>query len=105
MTDPSSVHDLPKFSGVDTTCPKCATEQSSHPSYQSRVQTTGLREEWLARYCSTCSYRWNEQVVQPKTSNGSGGGAPPVDFLDVAKKFLSDDAIGKFVSALLKEKM
>lgn len=101
MIDPSSVHDLPKFSGTDTACPKCASETKTHPKYSTRVSQTGLREEWLARWCTICSYQWNERVVDAPRTNGD---TPPIDFLDIAKKFLADDTLGKFVSALLKEK-
>lgn len=53
--------DLPKFSGVVTDCPKCAT----NTKHQVRHDNTAAGE-CMIRHCLTCGYTWNEQPADAK---------------------------------------
>jgi hypothetical protein len=61
--------DFPKFSGVRTRCPKCAT-LTEHP-VQYFLDTSA---EYMARSCNTCMYKWRELVTDAPVSNGGDTG-------------------------------
>jgi hypothetical protein len=58
----------PKFSGVRTRCPKCAT-LTDHP-VQYFLDTSA---EYMARNCKTCAYKWRELITDAPASSGGDG--------------------------------
>ena len=70
--------DLPKFSGVYTTCPKCLTK-GPH-SVRHDKQATGER---MLRHCTTCGYHWAERTAdsvpeQPRVEDKPRSAGPDI---------------------------
>lgn len=96
--------EYPKFSGVRTRCPKCAT---TGEFFVQHFQDTAA--EYMARRCGTCSYTWRELVVTEPASNGgseTGGNARKTapDLLSLLGLVDIDKLVDGFINNLRDKK-
>jgi hypothetical protein len=92
----------PKFSGVRTRCPKCATMTEHQVQYF--LDTSA---EYMARSCKTCTYKWRELITDASVSSGGdGGGAKKTapDLLSLLGLVDIDKLVDGFINNLREKK-